>query len=535
MTDLPPAPPDGRAPSGVLYPGGPEGHQPSSVLIDQTAPLITLRDVRMQFPGVLALAGVSLDVARGEVLALVGENGAGKSTLVSILAGLVSGYDGEVLLDGSPITAGSAKESIALVQQELSLVPEFSVAENIMLGQLPHGRLPGLYDRRKMDAEAQRVLDILGVDLPLRRPVRRLSPAQSQIVEIAKGLARQPRLLILDEPTSSLTTVEAEKLFSAISALRECGVAVLYISHKLDEVLAIADRVAVLRDGRKVTEGPSVEWTEERLIRAMVGRDLSQFYRRTPHTPGNVVLEVKALRAPGRFEDVSFVLREGEVVGMAGLVGAGRTEVAEAIFGLSPARDGEILLNGAPVRVKSPRTAIAHGMALVTEDRRQSGIVGSMATSRNVSLASLVAFSRGQLLRRSVESAEISRVASRVNLARHTLDRAIGTLSGGNQQKAVIAKWLMRTPKVLILDEPTRGIDVGAKSEIYRLVDELTAAGMAVLLISSEMPEILGMSDRVLVMRKGRLVAEFSREDATEESLMAAASDASTRNGERSW
>jgi ABC-type sugar transport system ATPase subunit len=498
------------------------------------APLVTLRNLRMQFPGVVALDGVSLDIARGEVLALVGENGAGKSTLVSILAGLLSGYDGEVLLDGSPITPGAGRAGIALVQQELSLVPEFSVAENIMLGQLPRGRLPGLFDRRKLAAEAQRVLDVLGIDLPLRRPVSRLAPAQAQIVEIAKGLARQPLLLILDEPTSSLTSVEARKLLAAIRTLRDQGVAIVYISHKLDEVLDIADRVAVLRDGRKVAEGPSAEWTEDRLIRAMVGRDLSQFYQRAPHAPGAVVLEVKGLSSPGRFQDVSLTLRKGEVVGMAGLIGAGRTEVAEAIFGLHPARDGEIILHGRPAHIKSPRAAIAKGIALVPEDRRHSGIVESLATSRNVSLASLAAFSKGQLISRSAETSSVSRMAARVNLAPHTLQRAIRTLSGGNQQKAVIARWLLRSPNVLILDEPTRGIDVGARSEIYTLVHELTAAGMAVLLISSDMPEILGVSDRVLVMRKGRLVAEFSREEATEESLMAAASEASTRNMEPS-
>ena len=502
-------------------------------LADESDTFIQLRSIRMEYPGVVALAGVDVDIPRGRVTALVGENGAGKSTLVSILAGLKPAYTGSIVIDGVITTlhspAKAAEAGIALVQQELSLVPELSVAENILLGRPPHTAVPGAFSPRKLQSEVDRLLKEMGIDLPARRPVRQLSPAQAQLVEIMKGLARRPRLLILDEPTSSLTSVETALLMTVIRRLRDQGTSVLYISHKLDEVLHIADHVTVLRDGRKVESGPTSSWTEDRLIRTMVGRDLSQFFHRTAHAIGDVILDVSGISVPGRFENVSFAVRKGEIVGMAGLVGAGRTEVAEAIFGLVPPRSGVISIAGLPVRLNQPRSAIRQGIALVPEDRRQDGIVGELTTATNITVANLRRYSSWGWMSRRHERNDIGSIAERVNLKPETFRRAIRKLSGGNQQKAVISKWLLCNPRVLILDEPTRGIDVGAKSEIYELIHELTAAGLGVLLISSEMPEILGMSDRVLVMRKGALVAEFDREEATEEAIMAAASEGSQK------
>ena len=495
-------------------------------------PLVELRDVRMRYPGVLALAGVSLDIPRSKVLALVGENGAGKSTLVSILAGLRRGHEGDVLVDGQRLELSTPQRSreagIALVEQELSLVPDLSAAENILLGQLPQAAIPGFYDRSALEAKAGATLKAMGFELPLRRVVRELSPAQSQIVEIAKGLAKRPRLLILDEPTSSLTSADAVKLLGLIRRLRSEGTTVLYISHKLDEVLAIADNITVLRDGHKVASGPVAEWNEDRLIRTMVGRDLSQFYNRESHTPGDIVLEVKGLGVAGHFSAVDFNVRAGEIVGMAGLIGAGRTAVAEALFGLRQAQSGSIHVRGRDVRIASPRAALAHGIALVPEDRRKNGFVPELTTVHNISLAALSAYCRGPFVAKAEETRAVSGIAANVNIDPRMLPQQTRTLSGGNKQKAVIAKVLLLSPSLLILDEPTRGIDVGTKSEIYRLIHTLTQAGMAVLLISSEMPEILGVCDRILVMRKGRLVAEFDRQNATEEALMAAAAVGST-------
>ncbi|MFV0252860.1 MAG: sugar ABC transporter ATP-binding protein [Beutenbergiaceae bacterium] len=494
---------------------------------DQDA-IVSASALTVEYPGVRALDAVNFDVQAGEIVGLIGENGAGKSTLVSILAGLRPEYRGEVRIDGSVVDLHSPVQSksagIALAQQELSLIPDLSVAENIMLGRLPRKRM-GLVDRQRANERAGEALSSLDVDIPLGRLVRQLSPAQAQLVEIAKCLAGDPRLLILDEPTSSLSSLETRKLLKAIKNLRAHGVAVLYISHKLDEVLELTDRVTVLRDGQKVDEGPTTEWDEERMIRAMVGRDLSQMFQRRPHEPGELVLELDGLSSRGTFEDVSLTLRQGEVLGLAGLVGAGRTEIAETIFGLRPATAGTVYVDGEPVTIRSPHQAVRRGIALVTEDRRGTGIVGDLGTQVNMALASLERRTRLQFVQHRTERDQAIATASRLHLAAGALPRSIRTLSGGNQQKAVLGKWLMSTPRILILDEPTRGVDVGAKSEIYTAIDSLTRDGMAVLLISSEMPEILGLCDRVAVIRAGRLVAEYTGDEASEELLMAAASE----------
>ncbi len=487
---------------------------------------VDARRVTKVFPGTTALNGVDFAVRRGEIHALVGENGAGKSTLVKILAGLYPDYGGDVRIDGSEVQLSSPRRAadlgISLVQQELSLIPEMSVSENIFLGQQPRARVRGFIDFREMDRRARRLLESLGVDLPVRTRVARLSAAQRQLVEIAKGVAQEPRLLILDEPTSSLSRRETGQLFSLVRSIRDRGAAIVYISHKLDEVFAIADCATVLRDGERMATQPMSAWNEDSLVRAMVGRDLSRMFPKSANPAGDEVLRVEGLGRSGRFQDVSFTLRAGEVLGVAGLMGAGRSELAEAIFGLAPADRGTIAIDGVTCRIKSPVDAIHHGVGLVPEDRRLRGLVEILSVSKNVSLPSLQRFCLGQWVRRARERAEVESITRSVGVRAPRLEAEARTLSGGNQQKAVIATWLLRAPKILILDEPTRGIDVGAKAEIYALIDRLAANGVAILMISSELPEILGMSDRVVVMRGGRLVAEFTRAEATEELIIAA-------------
>jgi len=492
--------------------------------------LVELRGVRKHFAGAVALAGVDLQVRAGEVHALVGENGAGKSTLMRVVAGLHGDYEGQVRVAGRPVRLASparaAALGIALVHQELSLVPEMSVAENVFLGREPHGRWPGLVDFREMERRAGALLAELGVRLPVREKVARLGAGARQLVEIAKGLAAQPRLLILDEPTSSLSRSEAGELLARVRALRARGTASIYVSHKLDEVLAVADRISVLRDGARVATGPAAEWSEEALVRAMVGRDLSRLYPRTRPAPGEVLLRVEGLGRRGHFSGVSFALRRGEVLGLAGLVGAGRSAVAQALFGLPPAAAGAITLAGARVRIRGPADAMRLGIALLPEDRRRQGLVPHLSVRENVSLASLGALSRLQSMRTAREREVVAGIAQRVGLAADAAELPVRWLSGGNQQKVLVARWLLRRPRVLILDEPTRGVDVGAKAEIHALVERLAAQGAGVLLVSSDLPEVLGLCDRVLVMRRGRIATELSREEASEERVVAAATGA---------
>jgi ABC-type sugar transport system ATPase subunit len=494
--------------------------------VSEVGAFVDARGLTKTFPGTTALAGVDFSVARGEIHALVGENGAGKSTLVKILAGLYPGYGGEIWIDGREVSLTSPRTAadlgVSLVQQELSLIPEMSVSENVFLGQQPRGRLWGFIDFREMDRRTRRLLSSLGLELPVKTRVARLSAAQRQLVEIAKGVAQEPRLLILDEPTSSLSRKETGQLFSLVRSVRDRGAAVIYISHKLDEVFAIADRATVLRDGERMATHPMSQWDEGSLVRAMVGRDLSRMFSKSSLPAANEVLRVEGLGRSGRFQEVAFTLRAGEVLGVAGLIGAGRSEVAEAIFGLAPADRGTIFVGGEAVRIKSPVDAIRHGIGLVPEDRRLRGLVEILSVAQNVALPSLRRFCIGPWVRRRRERAEIQAMTARVGVRAPKLDAEARTLSGGNQQKAVIAKWLLRAPKILILDEPTRGIDVGAKAEIYSLIDRLASSGVAILMISSELPEVLGMSDRILVMRDGRIAAEFDRAEATEELIVAA-------------
>lgn len=495
-----------------------------------TQPLLEARGVSKQFPGVRALDNVSLEIEAGEVLALVGENGAGKSTLMKILAGIYRPDSGSLLLDGQPVHLSGVRHAlslgICLIHQELNLAENLSVAANLFLGQeeLWGGPL-GLLNKSTMASKARSLLDRVGLPCSPQTIVGDLAPGQRQLVEIARSLGLSARVLIMDEPTSSLTQSETERLFEVIADLKKANVAVVYISHRLGEVKHLADRAVVLRDGRNAGQLSKSEISHVALVRLMVGRELSQFFHRQhegAHAQEDAPrLELHDVRyAGGPPTPVSFALRAGEIVGMAGLVGAGRTELAEALFGIRKIAQGQVSLDGSPVYLRSAKEAIAAGVLLVPEDRRYHGLVLEQNIEQNISLPNLDQLSVMQIVSRQRERELATKMCSRLRVRTPGVRQTVGLLSGGNQQKVVLSKWLARTPRVMIFDEPTRGIDVGAKSEIYGLMDELAGQGVAVLMISSDLEEILGMSDRVLVLHEGRLAGELSRDQLSEESVM---------------
>ncbi len=492
-----------------------------------TVPLLEVRHISKQFAGVCALDDVSLALGRGEVLAIVGENGAGKSTLMKIIAGVQTPTSGEIVVDGEPVEFASISQAlrlgISLIHQELNLADNLSVGANIFLGREP--RRFGLIDRAAIARESRKYLDLVGLDADPHTIVSTLSIGKQQLVEIAKALSTNARILIMDEPTSSLSEHEASRLFEVVRQLRSRGVSVLYISHRLREVEDLSDRVVVLRDGKFSGELSRAENSRQKMIQLMIGRDVSRFYQRTPHTPGSELLVVRDLRT-STFprHAVSFSIRAGEVVGLAGLVGAGRTELLATLFGVTPAISGSMTFGSLRHSPKTPREAIAAGIMLAPEDRRQTGLVLPMSVKTNLSLASLRRDRRRGLLRGFLNTAAENRVSkAMIDLMRikTSSDRqVVRYLSGGNQQKVVLGKWLCLSPKLLLLDEPTRGIDVGAKEEIYKLIDQLARDGVAILFASSEMDEVLGLSDRVLVMCEGRLAGELARDQLSEESIM---------------
>jgi D-xylose transport system ATP-binding protein len=500
-------------------------------------PLLELKSITKDFPGVRALDGVSFDLERGEVHALCGENGAGKSTLIKVLCGYYPAgtYGGEILLEGKPVHFRSLKEAeehgIALIAQELALVPELSVAENLMLGREPVKG--GLIQWDVVRAEARRALELVGLAVDPSRPVKELGIGQQQMVEIAKALAKNAAILVLDEPTAALTETDAQRLLAFLAGLRGRGVSSIYISHRLEEVFRIADRITVLRDGRSVGTGKTAELTSDRVISMMVGREVKTLYPRPERLPGDVVLSVQGWTVedplnPGRhvLKDVGFDLHEGEVLGIAGLMGAGRTALVSSLFGAARSRvSGTLRISGrqstAPMR--SPQEAIASGMALVSEDRKRYGLVLEASVGENITLVTLRRFVHGLLLDNRQREKEADAQARALRIKAAGMGTVVNHLSGGNQQKVVLGKWLLSRPRMLFLDEPTRGIDVGAKAEIYQLVKELAASGLAVVMVSSELPEVLGMSHRVLVLNQGRQTALLEGEAATPESVMAAA------------
>lgn len=475
------------------------------------------------------LEGIDMDLAAGEVHALVGENGAGKSTLSRILAGLTRADAGEVLMEGrpfAPVSKRAAEQAgVHLVLQELHLIPTLTVAENIFLDRLPHRW--GWIRYGRLQAEAALVLEGLGLsELDPSQPVAELGMGHRQMVEIAGALWRRCRLLILDEPTAALTETETVRLFEQIRRLRGEGVAVLYISHRLDEIRRIADRLSILRDGRLVVTGPVAAFTHDAIVRAMVGRELGESGTRSVRSPGPVALEVRGLTRGDRVRQVSFQVHRGEVFGLAGLMGAGRTETLRAVFGADRPEGGTVHLHGntVPARIRSPRDAVLLGMGLVPEDRQGQGLLRPRPVGENITLGILrrCAGAWGRV-RRTVERQEAVQWIARLAVRCTGPDQPMAELSGGNQQKAVVARWLARDVEVLLLDEPTRGVDVGVRQEIHRLLEELASRGKAVVVVSSDLPELLAVADRIGVMAQGRLVRVFDREDATQDRLMAAA------------
>jgi rhamnose transport system ATP-binding protein len=488
-------------------------------------PRADLTGISKRFGATQALDDVSLRLMPGEVQALVGENGAGKSTLVKILAGVHQPDAGSLRLDGEAVVldgpAHARSLGIAVVHQEPRLFPDLSVAENVFMGHPPKGRF-GSIQWRGMRQSADRLFDELGVSFDVSVPVRGLSMADQQLIEIAKALSVDARVLILDEPTASLSAHEVERLFAIVRQTRDRGVAVLFVSHRLDEVFQVCDSATVFRDGRLVTTARTRDLTTADLVRYMVGREVALFPK--VDTPaGEVFLEVKGLTRTGVFEDVSFTVRKGEIVGFAGLVGAGRSEVARVLFGVDQRDGGEVILAGDPVHFDSPSAAMAVGIAYVPEDRHQQGLVLDFPITANVTLPILARLFPGLLMRGPAERTLAQGYADRLRIRMTGVDQPANALSGGNQQKVVIAKWLATEPHILILDEPTRGIDIGAKVEVHRIISELAASGLGIILISSDLPEVLAMSDRIIVLHEGRVTAEIARDGATEERVMYAA------------
>ena len=497
--------------------------------------MLEISNVTKRFPGVRALHDVSFEVRRGEIHALIGENGAGKSTLMKILSGVYASDEGELRIDGRPLQLTGPRDAqrngIATIHQELNLIPELSIAENIFLGSEPR-TAAGLLDTRRMEADAQALEQRLNLALPASRPVKWLRVGEQQLVEVAKALSLNARLLILDEPTSALSQTEIDRLFAVIAALKEQDVTMIYISHKFDEIFRIADRVTILRDGEYIATLPIAETTERQLIQLMVGRSLTELFPKATAPIAEDVLRVEKLslrpteQTGGRpLHDISLTLRRGEILGIAGLMGAGRTELLEAMFGVYPARQvtGTITVAGRVRRINSPRAAIRSGLAFVTEDRKHQGLVLKLSVHHNMTLAALDRFLRFDIIRQRAERTAVRASIDQLRIKTPAPTTEVEKLSGGNQQKVVLARCLLTQPDVLLLDEPTRGIDVGAKAEIYGLISRLAQGGAGIIMASSELPELLSMCDRVLVLCEGRLTAELSREEATQERIMAAA------------
>ncbi|AHK05056.1 sugar ABC transporter ATP-binding protein (plasmid) [Agrobacterium tumefaciens] len=490
--------------------------------------VLEMRGITKSFPGVKALDGMNLKVRPGSVHVLVGENGAGKSTLMKILSGIYAIDEGEIFFQGEKLdhqnAAAALDRGISMIHQELSPVLDMTIAENIFLGREPTVGKKGVFasfvDFNRMNSDTQKVLDRLGLRYSADTKMRDLSIAAMQLVEIVKAISREASLVIMDEPTSAISDTEVAMLFQQIADLKVNGVAIIYITHKMDEIFQIADDITVMRDGQFIAAGPSSDYTETKLISQMVGRTISSIFPKEEVPIGDVVLSLDNVSRAGVFENVSFTVRAGEIVGLAGLIGAGRTEVARVIFGLDHSDGGTIRLNGAPVKIASPKDAIRQGIAMVSEDRKAEGLVLCRSVGENISLANLKKFASGLFISERQEETAAQRMIKMLQIKTPNTEMIVENLSGGNQQKIVLAKWLLGDLKFLILDEPTRGIDVGSKSEIHKLMTEFARQGLAILMISSELPEVLGMSDRVVVMSEGRVAGELTRSEASQESVM---------------
>ncbi|CAN5164953.1 sugar ABC transporter ATP-binding protein [soil metagenome] len=491
------------------------------------ASALTLTGATKSFGAVAALTDANIDIRVGEIHALVGENGAGKSTLVKILAGVHQPDAGRFTVEGSDVIFKSPADSkaagISVIYQEPTLFPDLTVAENIFIGRQPRGRL-GLIDRAAMRSRARELFARLGVPIDPERVADGLSIADQQIIEIAKAISLDARILVMDEPTAALSGVEVDRLFAVARSLRDQGTGILFISHRFDEVFDLCDRITVMRDGAFIATHETTDITVDGLVREMVGRDIATLFPKQEAEIGATVLSVNDLSRAGVFADISFEVHSGEIVALSGLVGAGRTEVARAIFGIDKYDTGTVLVDGKPLRAHSPQAAIDAGMGFVPEDRRKQGLVMDLSVARNATLTLRKQLARFGLINAKNERAMAAEWSKRLQVKTGSQDLSVSTLSGGNQQKVVIAKWLATKPTFLIVDEPTRGIDVGTKAEVHRLISELAVQGIAVLMISSELPEVLGMADTILVMHEGKITARLSREEATAEAVMHAAS-----------
>jgi ribose transport system ATP-binding protein len=497
------------------------------------APLLEAASLTKTFPGVKALAGVDFDIQPGEVHVLLGENGAGKSTLVKILTGIYHPDSGEIRIKGSPARLRTPIEAfhqgIAAIHQEFAIVPHLDVATNVFLGRTPSKGPLGIVDRDSLYRQAQHFLDTLEAGIDAHRTVNELGVGKRQLVEIAKALSANAQILFMDEPTSALTHDERAHLFRTIRELKSKGLGIVYISHKLEEVHEIGDRVTVLRDGEKIATVPAAEVTVDELIQMMVGRQVTQKFFKSPVEAGQTVFEVRKLSREGVLKDINFFVRQGEIVGLAGLVGAGRTELAQCLFGVDPIDAGEIYVDGKPVTLRNPQDAIANGIALLTENRKKQGLFMTLTIQDNITIPAINApntsptYARWGVINRGAQRRIAGDYASKLRIKTPSLLHVVSSLSGGNQQKTILAKWLALTPEFIIFDEPTRGIDVGAKTEIYHLMESLLKQGIAILMISSELPEILALSDRILVLAKGRITGEFTQREATQEKIMACA------------
>ncbi|MEN9891806.1 MAG: hypothetical protein RLY78_2101 [Pseudomonadota bacterium] len=509
-------------------------------MTESTSPLLSLRGIHKRFGPTHALRGVDLDLVPGQALALIGENGAGKSTLVKTLTGVHQPDEGRILLDGQPLrfadTQAAQAAGVVAVHQETVMFEELTAAENIFIGRPPMKgpKLPGLrvIDWATMNAQAQQALDQVGAGFAATTPVKQLSLAQRHLIEIARALSQNARVVILDEPTAALSQSEIRDFYGIVRGLKARGVAVLFITHKFDELFAVCDRYVVLRDGASVGHGRMAEADEPGLVRLMAGRAIEQIYPEVRSQPGQTVLQVRGLSHPTEFHDLNFELRRGEILGFYGLVGAGRSEAMLALMGLNPQARGEIRIDGQRVEIRDPADAIAAGLACVPEERQRQGGILAFSVRHNISLAALAGprhavhgrYSRGPWLAADQESALAAGLIERLSIKTASQDTPLAGLSGGNQQKVVIGKWLGLQPRVVILDEPTKGIDVGAKQAVYRLIAEMVEQGLAVILVSSELPEVMNLAHRIVVMKRGRQVAEFTREAADAETVVAAAS-----------
>ncbi|MFD7006665.1 sugar ABC transporter ATP-binding protein [Rhodococcus sp. JVH1] len=494
--------------------------------VPPAVPLLEVRDVTKSFGNVAAVQGVSFPLYGGEAHALVGENGAGKSTIVKMLAGVHGPDTGSLLVGGEEVSLGSPSDAkargIAVIYQEPTLFPDLTIAENIFIGTQPRARL-GMIDRGAMNTAARALFDRLGVPMDPDRLASGLSIADQQLVEIAKALSTDANVIVMDEPTAALSGNEVERLFKVARSLCASGSAVMFISHRFEEIFALCQRVTVMRDGRHISTSELAGLTVDDLVRSMVGRDLGALFPKIDVEPGAVVLEIENLSRAGVFSDISFQVRAGEIVALSGLVGAGRSEVMQSAFGVDPRDSGDVRVRGKSLRKGSPKAAMRAGMALVPEDRRQQGLILDMSIERNATLTRSSALARFGFLFGGRERRSAYEWTKKLQTKYARITDPVGVLSGGNQQKVVLAKWMATAPSVLIVDEPTRGIDVGTKAEVHRIISTLASEGVAVVMISSELPEVLGMADRVLVMREGRIVSELSRSEADEEKIMFAA------------